>query len=71
MSNCPCCSDQLLRQVHRGALSWFCRTCWSEMPNFEAVRSQIDSRLHLNITDSISQPTLKPLRPHRPQDLAA
>ncbi|MCU0551034.1 MAG: hypothetical protein MUC48_16935 [Leptolyngbya sp. Prado105] len=35
MSTCPCCSDRLLRHIRQGSLYWFCRTCWSEMPNLE------------------------------------
>lgn len=35
MSNCPCCSDRLLRHIRRGSLYWFCRSCWAEMPNLE------------------------------------
>ncbi len=32
MTHCPCCADRLLRQYRHGSLSWFCRTCWTEMP---------------------------------------
>ena len=32
MTNCPCCSDLLLRQIHHHEIHWFCRTCWQEMP---------------------------------------
>lgn len=32
MDKCPCCEDQLLRQIRSGELRWFCRSCWQEMP---------------------------------------
>lgn len=32
MTNCPCCSDQLLRHIRGHEIHWFCRTCWQEMP---------------------------------------
>ncbi|MGV0023640.1 hypothetical protein [Phormidesmis priestleyi] len=75
MSNCPCCSDQLLRHVKRGSLSWFCRTCWAEMPNFDDLRLQTPYPVKADFTDSLSQPILKvTLRTYRlsdPQDVAA
>jgi hypothetical protein len=35
MNTCPCCSNALLRHIKHGSLSWFCRSCWLEMPNLE------------------------------------
>lgn len=32
MTNCPCCSDHLLRCIREHELHYFCRTCWQEMP---------------------------------------
>jgi hypothetical protein len=33
MSDCPCCSNTLLRQLRSHQVVWFCRHCWQEMPN--------------------------------------
>ncbi len=35
MVTCPCCTDVLLHYIQPGKSYWFCRTCWSEMPNIE------------------------------------
>jgi hypothetical protein len=35
MALCPCCTDVLLHHILPGKSYWFCRSCWSEMPNFE------------------------------------
>ncbi|HBE17117.1 MAG TPA: hypothetical protein DEG17_16845 [Cyanobacteria bacterium UBA11149] len=32
MSNCPCCSNKLLRHIRAHQIYWFCRHCWQEMP---------------------------------------
>lgn len=32
MTNCPCCSDKLIRHIRGHEIYWFCRTCWQEMP---------------------------------------
>ncbi len=32
MNVCPCCRGQLLRQVSRHRIYWFCPHCWQEMP---------------------------------------
>jgi hypothetical protein len=34
VSLCPCCSHQLVRQISRQRLYWFCSSCRQEMPNF-------------------------------------
>lgn len=39
MSLCPCCSHQLVRQVSRQRLYWFCSSCHQEMPNFSLLNS--------------------------------
>jgi hypothetical protein len=36
MKRCPCCDHLLLQQFRQHQLSWFCRTCWQEMPVTEA-----------------------------------
>jgi len=37
MSECPCCSEKLLRHVRHGRVYWFCTHCWQEMPNLEVL----------------------------------
>jgi hypothetical protein len=32
MTNCPYCSDRLLRHIRGHESYWFCRTCWQETP---------------------------------------
>ncbi|MEA5573032.1 hypothetical protein [Calothrix sp. UHCC 0171] len=32
MSNCPCCSNVLLRHIRGNEVYWFCRNCWQTMP---------------------------------------
>ncbi|HEY9703114.1 MAG TPA: hypothetical protein V6C58_11745 [Allocoleopsis sp.] len=32
MTNCPCCSQTMLRHIRHNHVYWFCRNCWSEMP---------------------------------------
>lgn len=39
MSLCPCCSHQLVRQISRQRLYWFCSSCHQEMPNFSQLNS--------------------------------
>ena len=49
MKNCPCCSNQLLRQFSRHQLYWFCPSCRQEMPLLEQPSlSQILSTLEPN-----------------------
>jgi hypothetical protein len=40
MDTCPCCADTLLRHFDHGALYWFCRSCWAEMPSVEEYRAR-------------------------------
>lgn len=60
MSNCPCCSDRLLRHIRKGSIYWFCRSCWAEMPNLEMYRRPV---VPTPVTEpSILEPAiLKPL----------
>ncbi len=59
MNTCPCCSDTLLRHFDRGALYWFCRSCWAEMPSVEAYRAQLSStRLAEVKPHRVAQPQL-------------
>jgi ribosomal protein L37AE/L43A len=32
MTNCPCCSNQMLRHIRTNQTYWFCRHCWQAMP---------------------------------------
>nr|WP_084226917.1 hypothetical protein [Nostoc sp. KVJ20] len=46
MTNCPCCSNQMLRHIRLQETYWFCRHCWQEMPNLSSERN----RSSLNLT---------------------
>ena len=35
---CPCCSNSLLHHFGNHREYWFCRHCWSEMPNLESAK---------------------------------
>ncbi len=37
---CPCCSSPMLHHFGHHREYWFCRTCWQEMPDMEAIRQQ-------------------------------
>lgn len=39
MSQCPCCSEPLLRHFRHGGVYWFCTHCWQEMPTLEAQKA--------------------------------
>lgn len=39
LSVCPCCSDRLIHYLKDYREYWFCRHCWSEMPNLEALKA--------------------------------
>lgn len=34
---CPYCSNVVLHQMRHHHLSWFCRHCWTEVPNAMVV----------------------------------
>lgn len=38
-SNCPCCSNTLLRHIRSGEVYWFCKHCHQEMPNYATILS--------------------------------
>ena len=38
LNTCPCCSNSLLHHFGNHREYWFCRHCWSEMPNIEAAQ---------------------------------
>ena len=31
MKDCPCCSTEMVRQIHDKQVYWFCRHCWEPM----------------------------------------
>jgi hypothetical protein len=35
MSDCPCCSGNLLRHIRPSGVYWYCLNCRREMPNLE------------------------------------
>lgn len=37
MTQCPCCSEKLLRHLRRGQVEWFCIHCWQIMPDLKAL----------------------------------
>lgn len=41
MTNCPCCSNQMLRHVRQREVYWFCRECWQEMPVYNLSVSSL------------------------------
>jgi hypothetical protein len=32
MTECPCCSEPMIRQFRQKLVYWFCRRCWQAMP---------------------------------------
>lgn len=38
MTTCPCCSDKMLQHIRHSQIYWFCRSCWQEMPSWEAEK---------------------------------
>jgi hypothetical protein len=75
MALCPCCTDVLLHHILPGKSYWFCRSCWSEMPNFEdyhvtkvhvgKVRSplSISKTIESDLVPHIHPPNLIIMRP--------
>ncbi len=41
MISCPCCSSQMLRHIRDRQIEWFCRHCWSAMPNCEIPSCEV------------------------------
>jgi DNA-directed RNA polymerase subunit M/transcription elongation factor TFIIS len=41
MTDCPCCSNQMLRHVRQSEVYWFCRQCWQEMPVYNLSVSSL------------------------------
>ena len=42
---CPCCSRSMLHHISDRKDYWFCRHCWSEMPNLAEVKQSVSPRL--------------------------
>jgi ribosomal protein L37AE/L43A len=40
MATCPCCTQTMMRHIRHHHIYWFCRSCWQEMPVFEADPAQ-------------------------------
>ena len=32
MTDCPCCSNSMVRHIQHQNVHWFCRSCWQTMP---------------------------------------
>jgi hypothetical protein len=69
MSDCPCCSNILLRQLRSHQVVWFCRHCWQEMPNVSAMtrtmprhsrQASQQTRQASQLTCQVITPTLVP-----------
>lgn len=54
LTACPCCSGTMLRHISNHRDFWFCRSCWSEMPNLDAVeqKAHLSSRCQSQLTNS-------------------
>ena len=39
LTTCPCCSSLMLHHVGKHRDYWFCRHCWSEMPNISEMKT--------------------------------
>lgn len=60
MSLCPCRSHQLVRQISRQRLYWFCLSCRQEMPNFSYLNS-VDKGLNPMLGESKNRSPQKTL----------
>lgn len=50
---CPCCSTTMLHHLGNHREYWFCRHCWQEMPDLEAVKQNNYYRQHQIVNLSI------------------
>ncbi len=69
MDTCSCCADVLLRHFNHGSLSWFCRSCWAEMPSVEEYRAGVAIAPPAPLELTVSRQPRLSLVPHR--DVAA
>ncbi len=44
LTTCPCCSSLMLHHVSNHRDYWFCRHCWSEMPNISEIKTTLPSK---------------------------
>ncbi|MBG1243631.1 hypothetical protein F8R90_21355 [Nostoc sp. NZL] len=56
MTNCPCCSNQMLRHIRLQQTYWFCRHCWQEMPNLNSEKNSNILNLTIKSTSSVKKP---------------
>lgn len=54
-SDCPCCSDTLLRHIRSGQVYWFCRQCHQAMPNYSAVPTALTINTKLSIESLLTK----------------
>lgn len=47
MHDCPYCSYPLLRHIQHHEICWFCSHCWTTVPVFSEVLTQLDSSENL------------------------
>lgn len=54
MSNCPICSNVILRHIHHNQIYWYCSCCHQEVPNFTSIEiSKLFKQQHgLTILDN-------------------
>lgn len=38
MSNCPICSNLILRHIHHNQIYWYCSCCHQEVPNLTSIK---------------------------------
>lgn len=55
MTDCPCCSHQMLRHIRHQDVYWFCRHCWQEMPVYELHRKSLSTSGNLVTIASIKK----------------
>jgi DNA-directed RNA polymerase subunit M/transcription elongation factor TFIIS len=52
MTNCPCCSNMMLRHIRAHQVYWFCRSCWAEMPLLPTLTRETsisEKKVHLYV----------------------
>lgn len=54
LTTCPCCSGTMLHHIGHHRDFWFCRNCWSEMPNLDGVerKAHVSAKYQPQLTDS-------------------
>lgn len=54
MSNCPICSNLILRHISHNQIYWYCSHCHQEMPNFTTIE------LSRSLQEKLKQKELDP-----------